>query len=436
MLSRKFLEVVENANINWDVDLSELILREDLPQLIQFQAFLGLGKTRQAVRVIVDSITTRSYNKRIIYTSLRILEVLEVLMNIRKILVNEKGSNTSYFLSKIFIKLTKENADEAKSIILTSKTWDREDKRFLEKILSSLDSSISSRMNKGTIKKMFSSRVIISTHASLPTIKSIIGVKEASKYIWVCDELLYHHLTTDGCVLERHDGFNKIVDFVNNKQTESRLVGEFKQQTILFEVGILTYSIKNNIRFIHMNRDNGFARTIVMSASKAKSEALNLIKDEEYIKIVSPKKNAELMRQGLNKVDSVNGMTGDVTLEMMLESASNFNINDFDLTDTLVIAPKSKHIGLGMEIKLDMTGTNSFSSFKSVFIKDSFNFPREIEIELEKALGDKATEVLNNIKSEMMTQSLYRCCVRKGEAFDLILGSTEAVRMFVNAFKA
>jgi hypothetical protein len=429
-----------------DITLSRLVFDETQPSLIQYAAWTGLGKTGEAIQIIFEKLTEpKLFPENIIYTSNRILEVLEVTLRLHAKLVDSKSRNANYFINKIFIKLTKEESKEACKIVLNSPNWSREQKKFLKRLVDVNTDLICSKIDtKAKLVKLLTAKTIITTHASLPKIKTVTGFN-SSQYIWICDELLYHHFSEDGLIIEGdEDSFKTLAQVSGKANTSSKVFQPTISMGRLFEANLLTSTNKNGVRFVHLNRDNGFKRTIVMSASKSKSNALNLLKGEEYIKIMSPKKNISLKEIGLNCISSINGIpVEDLNIH-------GFDIENLDLgklfasiqtvdtsslqEDVLVVGPKSKHIGVGVEIKLDLTGTNSYSDFTKVCVRSSFSYPHSMESNFKLALGDDAESVLTMMKVEMLMQSFYRCSIRKGGKFDLIIGSLEAFSLVMQGF--
>jgi len=391
------------AGYNHNHEIEKLIL-DTHPKLGFFHCFTGGGKTAQALELISNILCnsykngkTTEYNIKFIYATMRIQEVCEGLMRLHTQMVEEKGiGNYSKFLNNLFVRFDKSSISYKDAIVNIKAQIDNgspfssKDVKWIETFIQE---DVDHDFSKKALKRLFKARVIITTHASLPTIGAILGKKCADYSVFI-DEIPFNFFRLSD--VTENDTFEADVQQMMKSNCK---VEEFQKASALakqFKLGLLSSIEKNGVRTIHFNLNHPFKSMILSSASGCDVVLLNEIYGFEYIKVYH-----SVLNQGL--IDS-----GKANLELVEVP--------FEPDEKVLNVTTSTHLeGLENAIATNLTGVNSLSGFNNVELHGEFTLPADAKSRLVKLFGDNADAVEFMIFKDRLLQSIYRSCIRKGE---------------------
>jgi len=369
----------------------------------------GLGKTQEACEVIEHILTKDKSKSTLIYAATKRLELFEVILRVRRLLISSKAQHASYFMDKIFIKFSTDEESltpELLEPLYSSTEYSTSEKDYIRDLISS-NKIIPCIRSKKAKEELSKATVILTTQESLSPLLVLKG--NLSKTVVLIDEVPEYFCSVLGET--SYKASTLIADSLKRTKDALHSIGRIPNKKLrpLFESSLYTITVKEGVAVLHINPDHKCLKTIVMSASIDKLFLLNRIQPKP-ITLTEHKDNSKAVDKFLERTSMSYKYLGDMKNSEMQALLNTIEFSD----DTLVINPASLSVLGGEQIKTNMTGSNVYADFTKVFVASQLNLSPEENHLLSGLLSDLDLMRYEGLRAgSMMSQSIYRSAVRK-----------------------
>jgi hypothetical protein len=375
-----------------------------------FFARTGTGKTEAAIKLIAHALTKDEIPTTLIYSAKKRLELCEVILRLRRLLIELKGANNAdRYLDKLFIKFNaKEMKQEDIDTLMLSDSWSKTEKNYINKLIHA--NKIVSQVRYTNDKNaLLNSKVILTTHESLPALTLL---RKANKdTVLIIDEVPQHFFNILGST--QYSAKSIISQTKSLSKDDFAKWGTWSRKDIrpCLESNIYIISKVKKLAVMHLNANHDYAKVIVMSGSCDTLFLYNKLLPNK-MNINDSEKNLESIERFFKRVQIkvVKKGSNDARNEQQQAILDTMNFN----CDCLVINPASLTINGGTQIPTNFTGSNSYRTFTRVLVASQLNLMPELRTQLATVMNDDDLTKYEAVRSgAMLIQSIYRSNLRE-----------------------
>jgi len=380
-------------------------------QINVLNAMTGSGKTHEVLKHIAS--VRNNQDTKIVLACSSIQEIMECILRLKRIIqaTGARTDSVNRCIKETIGLHFNFNQKKNKSVIaelLKSKAWDVHEKAFILSLATY------------TPSKAFTNKIVFTTHQNL-------GMRAGlySEYCVIIDEVTnytFDLVQTKKSASALKEAHLNTLEFSGEKHLDpnwlSRMVGEGLVTVSSFAEGSVAYHLNDNHPFKSLTVMTAFAEATGLGVLKDMGFNVKFfITDESLVKVEAAK---ELMTiEALPNTFTTNTDTAKVVTELkgvMNRPQSSFTINTASQAGEVTT----------VAIRTNKTGINSLADLDEVLVATQLNMDNATLTAFKRRFG-----IVEGAKWEMkiagakLLQSIYRGCIRKGEAMRVVCCSQE-----------